>query len=368
MAGEFGVRILSRDFTVLPWTDRLRFSPARYSANARGGPEAATIEVSAEPAVIPVLLDLLRCPITIYSPDGAAVWWGYVSAVDFNGPGVKVSASLENMVNRVAVAYVNNDSCFGTPIRETTAWAENEVSIDEFGYREALLELDDATPERAEATRDQKLDEYEQPISAFEFGETGQPGRGTITAQGWYETLGWRYYATLTSGRAETSIQMRNIVDAVGQFLTGVKIQDRSLVVTDEYRDGDNTGLVELIRLMDTGVLDGRRYVCSVDEGRVLVINEEPSRDDESLMIWVNEEGRPQSRQTDRELPIGFVPAGRWVDTRASIMLTTALRFVAKPAPVFIERAEYTVKSRTFRITPRGMSEPGDLPGLFAEG
>lgn len=363
MTGQFSVSLISRDNNALPFLPRFTLTPNSYSWNARGGPERAEITVQGDPTLMPILLDWLRCPVEIWV-DGYPVWWGFVNAVEFNGIPAKVVASLDRLATRVAVLYVDQDSgCLAQGFTVQTPWAESAVGIAEFGQREIVHSIDDATAERAEATRDRAFDLWQQPISSMAL-TTELGGSGKLFCQGWYETLGWKYYQMLITGLAETSVQMDDMATIGGQFFTSVSVPSLSSILSDEYRDGDNTALKELERMMDTGVADGNRYICTVDRNLGFVVYQEPSSSDVMWQVRLGRDGKLVNAATGRPLPTGACPAGYWLDWLGSTPETVALAFVARPVPVFIEQMQIDCASGRFSWQARGEPDPWQKSAL----
>ncbi len=111
--------ILNRDFgAVDPALPLLDVQVERYNTRAFGGPYEAVITARGDIMSLWELLETLRCPVQIRAEEGDVVWWGYISALDIitvnpfaqNTMPVQVSASLETMFNRVAVAYNADDA------------------------------------------------------------------------------------------------------------------------------------------------------------------------------------------------------------------------------------------------------------------
>lgn len=360
---DFSARLVSRSGYALAYLPRFQLTPVSYSHHARGGPERAEIVVQGDPAIMPILLDWLRCPVVIYA-DGNPVWWGFVNGVQFNGLPVQVQASLDRMANRVAVLYVDQDGgCLAQGFTVQTPWADDLPSQREFGTREIVESIDDATAERAESTRDRALDIWQQPIADMRL-TNDSPGTGVLYCQGWFETAGWKYYRNLTTGLSETSAQMDDIASLTGQFFTSVTVQHPSNILSDEYRDGDNTGLMELMRLMDTGVNNATRYLATVDQNLGLLIYQEPASNDAKYQVRIDAAGRLVNPQNGNPLPPGSCPAGVWLDWLGSIPETAALNFVARPVPVFIEQMEINCATGQFQWLPRGVPDPWQKSAL----
>lgn len=77
-------------------------------------------------------------------------------------------------------------------------------------------------------------------------------------------------------GTRETTLQIADMLDSVGQFLTGYTIRTASNTFTNPYRDGRNDAKFYLRELLALGTSSGKRYLAKVDPARHLWIYEEP--------------------------------------------------------------------------------------------
>lgn len=179
--------------------ESVAFEVVSYSQAAVGGPEAATIRARGDARDLLSLLDWLRVKVEIDN-SGRMIWWGYIGRIEVEYEQVKVSADLETMSNRVAVAYTAT-SLGGSNAGErgTTAWAEDETSISEFGYKELLASLSDTTATGAATARDRALAEYKLAQAGFEprWGQNAEAS-AMIYCFGWWKTLEWRYASVPT--------------------------------------------------------------------------------------------------------------------------------------------------------------------------
>lgn len=136
------VSFQGRDFiTAKPLPTGLTFSVQRYKNAAMGGPYSAEIRVRGSDAQLWQLLDFLRCPIFLWSEQGDLLWWGCPVEVEViarnpyssKSGKIRFGASLDTMFNKVAVAW--EDIAVGTygGDRETTAWASDSLSQNEYG-------------------------------------------------------------------------------------------------------------------------------------------------------------------------------------------------------------------------------------------
>jgi hypothetical protein len=255
------------------------------------------------------------------------------------------------------------DDCLVDGISAKTDWANNLISQEMYGVKELVHPVGNATLQTAEAARDNALDLLEQPISAMQLSQGGA-GAGTLTCQGWYETLGWQYYTRLDTDDTETSIQMADVVDLTGQFFGGATVSTRSNLSEPEYQEGNSTGLVVLEELMNKGVYGGGRYLVTVDKNRNVLIYKEPPSTDALAQVAIDRHGQFVVPQTGAPLPLGACPVGVWLQWLGSIQQTTALPFQSKPVPAFIERMEIDCSNNQPNWTLRGQPDPWKSTGI----
>lgn len=171
----------------------LDVEPVYHRGGVYGGPMVAEMAVSgAFPALWDLLGWLLR-PVEVRGEHGRRLWWGFVNEVRINMGGLTVGVSLDNMANRVAVAYATTDAN-GSPVNGTTEWVSDTDSISRYGTKELLESLGESGQAAAEAYRNTLLDARAWPRGVPSVGE-GTPGTATVICVGWIETLRWLRFA-----------------------------------------------------------------------------------------------------------------------------------------------------------------------------
>jgi hypothetical protein len=128
---------------------------------------------------------------------GAPVWWGYIADIRLQAGQYTFSLNLDAMYNKIRISYSTPDGL----TTGMTDYAEDEVSIAEFGTRELVDSLPSSTLLQAVNYRDTLLAAYGTP------GVSWNPGSGNtvsaqITCQGWWSTLDWAYYEADAAGVA----------------------------------------------------------------------------------------------------------------------------------------------------------------------
>jgi hypothetical protein len=192
----FTVKVWKRDFSAPMNLDGLDLRVRSYAMSEEGGPVQAEIEVIGGREDLWELVELLRCPVEVMDEEGDVVWWGYLSRVEIHD-GVMVDAvSLDEMFNRLAEAYTLSIPGVSTPgDRFTTPWVQDNDSVTQYGTKEILLSLPQATDAEAENVRDYELAQRKYPVPVTTIGNgVTDPPFGKIFCRGWWETLSWVSY------------------------------------------------------------------------------------------------------------------------------------------------------------------------------
>lgn len=200
MSGNFGVELYDRGGQVLTDQTDLQFKPLSWSASAVGGPKNAEVELSGSRAALKnALLNWLRYRVRIVSPSGSLCWWGYVHEVALSLDGVEITASTDNLRNRIAITYTTTTGAVEQAL--TTPWADSLASQGEYGVKEHFESLGAASTAVALAYRDRLLAKGAYPQLRSALAGSRKPS-ATLRCRGHYETVGWRYYQR-TDGRLE---------------------------------------------------------------------------------------------------------------------------------------------------------------------
>ena len=207
----------------------LDITPNWYRKSIRGGCLAAEFSVAGERNQLWLCADLLGREIQIYDERNQVAWWGMVHEVRINIDGTLFGFSLENVANRIAVAY-SIDLADGSSDRATTSWASNTDSVNRFGQKELLHSIGDGSAELAAAAQARLLADMAWPHGIVSF--EGQPGnRATLICVGWWETLKWRYFTRL-EGRIEFEGESPGISQAIGWGSTSSLLNFRGTSTT----------------------------------------------------------------------------------------------------------------------------------------
>lgn len=154
-----------------------------------GGPLAAEVEATGGDNLWG-LVNLLGGAVEISDAFGWC-WWGKVNEVVLQLRDMEVSYSLDQMYNRVAVAYSYRGAGSNlTGVRKTTDWAQDDDSIRTFGTKEVLVNGSDMTDAAALGLRAAVLAANKRPVGASSLGGSDTV-KALIRCRGWWNTLSW---------------------------------------------------------------------------------------------------------------------------------------------------------------------------------
>lgn len=142
----------------------------------------------------------------------------------------------------------------------------------------------------------------------------------------------------------DTAAQMRRVVADGGQFLAACDAPTATGIVTNPYRDEDETALDAFFKLMDSGTAGGRRLLARVTAERVLQVFPETGPGD-NLPVWGKDGVLRQAG--GGLLPQGYLPVGEWANDEG---LSPAARAALRASPVLIEEVEYDWREGALRI------------------
>lgn len=188
------VTLWGRDFQAMLAPPKVALIPETYGWAAVGGPHLATIRAIGPAEARWELVAYLRCPVEITNDAGEAVWWGYVAEVEVEEGAITARVSLDDLANRVAVAYAYTSLANTIGTRGTTAWAQDDLSVDEYGTFERLDSSAASEPDLADAQRDQVLAQYAYPVTGIGVRPGGAGSGATLRCRGWFTTLARRMW------------------------------------------------------------------------------------------------------------------------------------------------------------------------------
>lgn len=179
-----------------PLPPDLRLAVKTYTKVALGGCKSASVQAQGARESVAQALTWLRCPIEIVNERSDKVWWGFVAGVQLQWQQHRLSVSLDNMANRLKVIYSETlPGNAGSGTKTTTAAADHALSQAEYGIKEMLITLNNATAAQAEQLRDRVLAERALPLIQDTPAATLDAPTATLDCRGWWEMLKWQYYS-----------------------------------------------------------------------------------------------------------------------------------------------------------------------------
>lgn len=317
-----GTRVVPPAGTILQAT--------RMSWRAIGGCHRANIRAELGIDGLAEMLDYLRNGVRLYDKQGYLCWWGYVHEVTVRWGVSEVKISLDRMYNRVKVAYralvAGEDATEDTQ----TDWAENGISVSEYGYKELILDAGALvlTETAAEALRDTRLAETAQPRASADFDTRNTNPIADIACRGWWETLSWVHY-NQTAGRINYTDTGGGGMQAIGQAATTTAAD----VTWEDGDDGDYIYSVsgqflrfsagQIITVTDSTANNGTYTITEVNINGQRITTAEDVDDDggvDSITIT------PQGSRAAQSFTTGASDTWR--------VISAAIRAMTKGAPV----------------------------------
>ncbi len=251
------VRFLQRNLTLeQPLSTGLDVDVTRYNKSVYGGCATAELEVSGNTEQLFELANYLRNGIEIYDDSGDIVWWGYVGRIEIPNKDVLIVVDLDEMHNKVAVAY-NLISAGGNTVglRRTSPWVFDDESIAKFGMKELLESGGSMNAVEALSMATRLRNEMRFP-RVFVDGDT-RVKTAKISCYGWWRTLDWRYIYVPT----ELGLSFQTFGDATIELKEGVTIA-QSFKATSDMNLSD----VEIYVRKVGGPGDISINLCKIDE------------------------------------------------------------------------------------------------------
>lgn len=165
-----------------------------------GGPKEATIKIEGPRVDLKnILTTWLRYEVEIQTEKGTPCWWGIIHEVELDLDGLIITASLDNLRNRIAVTYSSLEGTAEQGI--ITDWDQNDASVASFGIKEHFESLGSASQSMALNLQATMLSHFATPKLKRALGSPGKAA-ATLKCRGWIDTTSWLYYQR-TAGRIE---------------------------------------------------------------------------------------------------------------------------------------------------------------------
>lgn len=250
----FSVELYDRTFTAAAPPTILQLAPQRYGAEAVGGYKDAEIAISGPVEALWEAIRWLRYYVIIRNDRKNIVWAGIVTEAQINLGGLTRGKTLDNMANRIAVAYSYTDPA-GNSASGKTTYSSLAESTSRYGTKELVQSQGDSDATQAAQLRDTALAIIGSPPNTPSAAGSGEVG-GTLHCKGLWWTNSWRIYNQLGGveqytdtgsfehllgwGQASTFIGFRSHkIHDLGGALTNLRADDQ-IVVSGAVNGGNN--------------------------------------------------------------------------------------------------------------------------------
>jgi hypothetical protein len=354
------VKRSNRTFTLAPANLGPRLMVDTCTWDAAGGPSEATLTALGSAADLWELTNWLGCPVELIDELGEVRWWGFIFEIQVALGNVSYGLSLATMTNRAAVAYTSKSSKQQT--RKTTAWAQDQTSVDTYGQKEVVLSAGTNLSDAAAATlRDSVIAQTKLPQAEIRVQTSGTPRTATVTCHGWYDVLSWKYFtrSAADGSKEQTTDQITYLIATAGMgqaFIPSVRILSASGVSTNAAQTGDNTAQAVVQALLDAGTGTNGRMLATVNRFRELEVTAEPADTDTST-LWLDADGHLATQNGQPWLPQAS-PVGVWCKLRTRLPGGVATDIYPS---FFIQKATWTAAGNTLAVESRGVPQPQDL-------
>ena len=218
------------------------------------------------------LVDGLSRQVDVFHPDGRKKWEGLVYEMKLGTGTAIMRTSLDTLANKVWVRYRITGA--GATSRSTVI--EDAASQGRYGIKEFVIgcgELEAADISDQVATQYLRL--HRNPTPAPTSIKTGrkliEEPHIEIECRGFFETLFWRVYNnTGAASNQGASVQIADIITAVGQFVAQSELRTNSTLVSEIYDADRKAGdiVADIARLGDVNF---NRWLVYMTDGRTFV-------------------------------------------------------------------------------------------------
>lgn len=223
--------------------------------------------------------------LELYAPSAIKIWEGFVNSITFNVGGVSITRGplIGGVQNRNSVAYSTVDTSTTPPtmgIRESTAWAEDSISIARYGQHEEVISVGGATATSAAQISATALAERaEPPTSESDNLANSAVPSITIAALGYIHWLGTYAVDLTTVGEQNASAKLAAVLgaDPNGIFSTNYGGIETNTIQVGAYDRDYRTADTIVQAIVGLGNVTNERMMFTIQNGRIAEYKTVPS-------------------------------------------------------------------------------------------
>lgn len=242
-----------------------------HSISATGGFEACNVSFSGTLDDATYWLGNLMANVICYGPDAQTCWEGFLSTVEVDLGHEKISLSIDDMANAVAVKYQPD---IGQ--QATTAFSTDTNSIALYGRRDLVYGGSGMTATAATTLRDTLLAARAYPVSrrssVVATGQRSSQVSISLQCTGWYYALGWLTTSSSTTATAVTTTQVGTLLTSYNStnnfFSTATTDIAASGLSDTQYIEANTPYRTKIERLLSLGNSSGERIAYGVYEAQ----------------------------------------------------------------------------------------------------
>lgn len=157
-------------------------------------------------------------------------------------------------------------------------------------------------------------------------------------------------------GAEETTLQIDTIASNRGE-IADVEILDASGVYSNQYREGDNTALDEVLGLLESGTSAGKRLIATVNTARRLLVSAQTARPTNVPELMLQSDGALRDAY-GMQYAHGKLPVGVWVTL---VDVPAIIGNMADVSPFYVSRAQFDTERGAYTLEPQGRPSPWEI-------
>lgn len=197
---------------------------------------------------------------------------------------------------------------------------------------------------------------FTDPTNTYTFGVTKAYNGSAWSAVTPVEKMWFEIVGTL-----ETTTQIKNIVTAAGQFITGgTEIETPSGVFTSPYRDGQQTAWAIISDLLKLGTSAGGVLLATITKDRRMRIYAAGDASNPLENYYIDGKN---NLMTSLNIPVdkSVCPVGVYIFRRDSLAGMSSNSYLLNASSYPVADAEYDIENNYLRFIARGARDPFDI-------